>query len=227
MAVALSHDWRCLQCQYQFYDPTDRKPCPQCGNAAGDLLEAVQSATVAQARGVMGAATKAAPTKAKAAHRRSLLPWDRVPAFLLGVFLLLIWWAFGAKYTIDGLPLLVNLFAGWFHLPVQLAPISDGTWYLRLAWLPILISFVERQYQPWRRRDILSRKAYWLLLTWLAVIAIDFGSTYLAIRSPAGDAWPLTITIATVAPLAIGWSLLTTFGPESGLSWLWRWLRSA
>ena len=215
MAVASAmFNARCSDCGHQYYDPHQDQPCPRCDS---EQITAI------------GQPTKqaSAPAKAKATARRSLLAWDRVPAFLLGMSLLLIWWSFGAKYTIDGLPLLVNLFAGWFHIPAHLAPVTDGIWYLRLAWLPILISFVERQYQPWRRRDILSRKAYWLPLIWLAVIGVDFGSTYLAILSPAADAWPLTITIATVVPLAVGWSLLTTFGPESGLSWLWNWLRGA
>lgn len=216
-AVGQAPNWYCTRCALAFYDATGSKPCPRCH--AEDMLEEQGAPAPVAAKGT--------PTKPKTAYHRSLLPWDRVPAFLLGMFLLLIWWAFGARYTIDGLPLLVNLFAGWFHLPVLLPPIDNGIWYLRLCWLPILISFVERQYQPWRRRDILSRKAYWLPLIWLVVIAIDFGSTFLAILNPADDAWPLTITVATVVPLAIGWSLLTTFGPESGLSWFWRWLRSA
>lgn len=217
MAVAsVMHNARCLDCGASYYDPDEDRPCPRCRSSS---IEALASAPAP-------AAAKPAQKQATAG-RRPLLPWDRIPAFLLGASLVAIWWAFGAKYTIDGLPLLVNLLAGWFHLTFRLAPVGDGIWYLRLCWLPILVSLVERQYQPWRRRGILSRKAYWLPVIWLIVVGVDFGSTYLAVTAPATDAWPLTVTIATTVPLAIGWSLLTTFGPESGLTWFWQWLRSA
>lgn len=216
--ATIAQRWRCEACNTIFSGGMT-VACPRCGNDDDETITPMKASNP----------VKSAPiAKPKAAPRKRLFPdWDRVPAWFLGTALLLLWWAFGAKYTIDGLPLLCNLLAGWFHIPIALAPVTDGRWYVRLFWLPLLISLVERQYQPWRRRDILSKKAYWLPLIWLVVIGVDFGSTYLAIKSPADDAWPLTMTIATTWPLAAGWSLLTTFGPESGLSWFWRWVRGA
>lgn len=212
-------------CGAIFDDPSESQPCPRCGNN--------EEATLVPYRpgGAAGVVTskKIPPVggKAKTAGRPALLNWDRVPGWIIGSLLLGLWWAIGGKYTIEGLPLLGNLVFGWFHVPIRVAPITDGMWYLRLFWIPLLISFVERQYRPWRRRDILSRERLWLLLLWLVTIGIDAGSTFLAIRNPAPDAWTLTQQVAAAAPLALLWALLTTFGPESGLSWLWKWLRGA
>lgn len=208
-------NWYCTRCEMAFLDKESDKPCPRCGQD-DKLIEREEPRKTAPLKG-----------KAKAAHRPGLLPWERVPGWLIGSFLLGLWWAIGGKYTIEGLPLLGNLFFGWFHIPTRFPPITDGVWYLRLVWIPILISFVERQYRPWTHRDILSRERFWLLLLWVVTIAIDAGSTFLAIRNPVPDAWTITKQVAALAPLAIMWALLTTFGPESGLSWLWRWLRGA
>lgn len=209
-------NWYCARCELAYFDPTDTRPCPRCH--ADDMLEGVALPAPAPA-------TKAAPAKTTA--RGGLIVWENFPGWLLGTLILLLWWAMGGKYTIEGLPLVANLIFEWFHVPMRLAPITDGRWYLYLCLLPVLISFVEQRYRPWKRHDILSRKRFWLALLWIAVVAIDAGSTYLAIRSPAPNAWTITKQVAALAPLTVTWALLTTFGPESGLSWLWRWLRGA
>jgi hypothetical protein len=231
-ATADTEHWLCLRCRREFYDQSGYEPCPHCGNDDGNSIEAVDhlAPAVEKARSVTKpkakhAVTSKALTSGKSQARKGLIAWDRLPAWLIGSLILALWWAIGGKYTIEGLPLLGNLVFEWFHVPVQLAPIRDGRWYAYLCWLPVIISFVERQYRPWTDRAILKRERLWLLLLWLVVIAIDAGSTYLAIRNPAPNAWTLTKQVATLAPLAVTWSLLTTFGPESGLSWLWRYLR--
>jgi hypothetical protein len=230
-SITTTKRWQCVAarangdiCGTIFDDPTSSQPCPACGNNDDNTIEPYAPTGAA----AVGTVKKVPPVGVKTAKARpSLLNWDRVPGWLIGSALLGLWWAIGGKYTIEGLPLLGNLVFGWFHVPIRVAPITDGMWYLRLFWIPLLISFVERQYRPWRRRDILSRERLWLLLLWLVTIGIDAGSTFLAIRNPAPDAWTLTQQVAAAAPLALIWAFLTTFGPESGLSWLWKWLRGA
>lgn len=223
--VALLRDRR--PCGTVFDDDTGEAPCPRCGNTDDDLIVQIEDEPEAPARRPQRKTTHPVKSASTQNHRRGLIAWDRFPAWLIGTLILGLWWAIGGKYTVEGLPLLANLIGGWFHLPIQITPISDGRWYLYLCWLPLLISFVERQYRPWRNRAILTRERFWLVLLWLAVVALDAGATYLAVRNPAPGAWTVTRQVAASASLAATWSLLTTFGPESGLSWLWRYLRGA
>lgn len=152
--------------------------------------------------------------------------WDRVPLALLGWAILGVWWAAGGKYTIDGLPLVANWLLDFFHVPagvLRLTRVVDWHWYLWLCWLPVLISFVERRYVPWRRR--LSLMLLAVAAVWLVVAALDGASTYLAVITPTADAGLLALQLAAFWPAAVTWTLATTFAPEVGIALLYRWLR--
>lgn len=150
--------------------------------------------------------------------------WDRIPVVFLGTCILGLWWLAGGKYTIDGLPLLVNEIAAFFRIPVRLPPITDWHWYLRLCWLPFFISVLERRYAPWRRLTA-SGIMIWILLVWLIVSGVDAGSTWLAVTHPPADAYTVSRQLAAIRPLAAAWSVATTFLPEIGIGALWWWLR--
>lgn len=150
--------------------------------------------------------------------------WDRLPVVGLGWFALALWWAAGAKYTIDGLPLLLNEVAAFFRAPFALAPITDWHWYLYLCWIPVAISIAERRYAPWRRLT-LSAIMIWVIGVWLIVSAVDAFSTWLAVTHPADDAYTVTKQIAQIKPIAAAWSIATTFLPETGFAALLWWLR--
>lgn len=151
--------------------------------------------------------------------------WDRLPLVVLGWFLLGLWWAAGGKYTIDGLPLLINEVFSFFHVAVRLGRITHWGWYVGLCWLPVLISLAEHRYKPWRYLA-LSFIIVWVLIVWLFVSGIDAGATYLAMTNPLPDAYTISKQVAVIKPLAAAWSILTTFGPEAGMAALWKWLRS-
>lgn len=155
---------------------------------------------------------------------RRAFHWDRLPIVLIGWAILALWWAVGAKYTIDGLPLLLNEIAAFFRAPAFAHPVTDWHWYLYLAWLPVLISFAERRFAPWRRLT-LSSIMIWVVGAWLIVSAVDAGSTWLAVTHPPADSYTITKQIATIKPLAAAWSLITTFVPETGFGALLWWLR--
>lgn len=155
---------------------------------------------------------------------RRAFAWDRIPLALLGSFFLLLWWAAGGKYTIDGLPLLLNEIAAFFRAPVRLGPIADWRWYVILAWLPVLISIVERRFVPWRRAAS-GGTMVWMVGVWLAVAGVDALSTWLAITRPSADAYRISRQIAALPEVAVAWALATTFLPEIGMVALWRGLR--
>lgn len=150
--------------------------------------------------------------------------WDRMPLVLTGWMLLGLWWAAGARYTLDGLPLAGNVVLNFFHVAPLFQPIADPHMYLWLAWLPAVISFVERKNRPWRTQSF-SILAVYAALIWLAVVLLDAGSTWLAVMNPRPDDWRISHQLAALWPLAAAWTFLTTFLPEIGIAVLWRYLR--
>jgi hypothetical protein len=149
--------------------------------------------------------------------------WDRVPLTLFGFVILGLWWAAGGRWTIDGLPLLTNEILKFFHISARLAPLTDPRWYLLLCWLPLLISFAEHRYAPWRRLAW-SIIMVFVIGVWLVVSGLDLGSTWMAVTHPSPDDLPIARQVAASMPLAAVWSIFTTFVPEVGMSVLWWWL---
>lgn len=159
-----------------------------------------------------------------AVARRMLFRYDRVPLALFGYFILSLWWAAGARYTIDGAPLLFNAIAEFFHSSARVSPITDPQWYLKLCWAPILISYIERRNRPWKG-FAWSVVVLYATLIWLIVTGIDLGSTYLAVTMPDENAWALAQQVARIPLLSVAWSVATTFGPEIGFAALWKYMR--
>lgn len=151
--------------------------------------------------------------------------WDRLPLVIFGFAILALWWAAGGKWTIEGMPLLLNEIFNFFHVSFRLAPIIWAGWYAWLIWLPLGISYVEHKYSPWRawrKWGILSLMG--VLVVWLVVTAADWSSTWLAITHPAKDDWLIARQVAAV-PFAAGvWVTMTTFLPEVGFAVLYWWL---
>ena len=141
---------------------------------------------------------------------------DRLPLVLLGVPILALWWAMGGKYTIDGGPMVANTIFAFFRFETRLAPIANGSAYIVLCWLPVLISIIERRNRP-RRGLVPSMAVAAALLIWAVVSLYDMSSTYLAVTNPPADAWIITQQLAAIKPLAVLWTAATTFLPEIAL----------
>jgi hypothetical protein len=142
-----------------------------------------------------------------------------IPVVLFGVLIFGLWWAFGGKYTIDGLPLLINFLGSLFHARIGLGAVADWHAYVYFCWIPIFMSVVERFARPDSayRRGLAWRGILVLGVVWLVVSALDFGSTYMAVTTPAVDAWYITKQVASIKPLAALWAAITTFVPEVAL----------
>ena len=120
-------------------------------------------------------------------------------------------WAIGAKYSLDGWTIALNIAATVLELPTRL-PEPSGWWNLLFLPLGIAYSLVET-----RARLPKAARAG----TWIAVaLAIglthltDAGSTYLAVASPGADAWPLAIWVAQQVWPAALWAGFLTYVPE-------------
>lgn len=170
---------------------------------------------------------RGAPTTTTAPNRPvRRIHWERLPLALFGFFILGLWWAAGGKWTIDGTPMLLNVIFAFFRVRIELPLVSHWAAYALLCWLPILISYAEHNYAPWRglrRYGILV--GIFVIGIWLIVTAADWSSTWLAITHPDTDAWPIAHQLAALPPLAAIWTTLTTFAPEVGFAvltwWLW------
>lgn len=156
--------------------------------------------------------------------RPGLLRYDRVPVCAVGFVVLALWWAVGGRYTIDGAPLLVNVIFRFFRITARLGGITDPIWYLRLCWVPLLISIIERKNRP-RKGMAWNVALVYAVVIWFLVAGVDFLSTYLAITTPDPASWPIAQQVARIPALATLWSVATTFAPEIGFAALWRYMR--
>lgn len=163
-------------------------------------------------------------TQGESIGRTTLFHWERLPIVMLGTLIFGLWWLVGGKYTIDGLPLLGNEILVFFRAPRLFVVVTDWRIYVALCWLPIGISIAERRYAPWRR-FALSGIMLWVLLVWLIVAGLDAGSTWLAVTNPPPGAYAVSHQLAQIRPLALLWTIMTTFMPEAAIAALWAWFK--
>lgn len=121
-------------------------------------------------------------------------------------------WVIGAKYSLDGWVLGLNIVGGVFDLPAVVPQVS-GWWALGLAaGLGLCYSYVEVWVRPRGgvRLSVLLATLILMLLTHIT----DVGSTAIAALSPAPGAWPIALwAAAQVWPAAL-WALFLTYIPE-------------
>jgi hypothetical protein len=117
-------------------------------------------------------------------------------------------WLAGARYTLIGWVTGINMFLAWIGLPL-VVPVPVGWWILLMLPLGVVYSRVEMQVWTAHRRH---GQALALFVTgWLLIVFTDVVTTYLGVRSPAPDAWPITQTVADSALLSIMWAAILTF----------------
>ena len=119
-------------------------------------------------------------------------------------------WIASAKYTLLGWVVGLNTALAWLGLPLRVpAPVS----YAILLAVPLGVIYSRVETRVWQgSRTIFRAPLFWL--GWIVIVATDVGSTYLGVRTPAADAWPITIQIASSALVSFVVSLVLTFIPE-------------
>lgn len=129
----------------------------------------------------------------------------------IGVALLIfggIGWLTGARYTLVGWVAGLNIFFSWLGLPVTI-PVPAGWWMLTM--IPIAVIYSRVEMQVWKAHRRRGQSLALFIMGWLLIVATDVGTTYLGVRSPNPDAWPITQTIAASAGLAFAWAAILTF----------------
>ncbi|HEU5013934.1 MAG TPA: hypothetical protein VFT66_15545 [Roseiflexaceae bacterium] len=122
-------------------------------------------------------------------------------------------WVWGAKYSMDGWIIGLNmLLENILHVAVRI-PQPGGWWMLIIVPLGILYSFVEVKVRPrWG--------APWRVLIAMTVLFLlahgsDLGTTFAGVTAaPGAGAWPLTTWVATHFYVAALWAIILTYLPE-------------
>ncbi|NWG22709.1 MAG: hypothetical protein HXY39_20580 [Chloroflexi bacterium] len=132
------------------------------------------------------------PRQPAVAPRRAFAPYPIVepparagvgaPAGLLMLAFGLPLWALGAKYTLDGVVIGLNLLAQFLELPARVAA-PTGWWNLLLVPLGLIFSYVEANVRPNIRGGASQLVALLVLLA--LTHGIDVLTTYLGITAPS------------------------------------------
>lgn len=119
-------------------------------------------------------------------------------------------WILGAKYSLDGWVLGLNILADALTLPARL-PLASGWWALLAAPLGLAYSYVEVWVRPKRGR---AQHVAAVVILMALTHATDVGSTFLAAVTVPGDAWMLARWAAAELWPAGLWALALTYIPE-------------
>lgn len=117
-------------------------------------------------------------------------------------------WLSGARYTLFGWVVGLNMFFAWLGLPIVI-PTPVGWWIL--AMLPIGLVYSRVEMQALRARTQHGSALARFVIGWLLIVFTDVFTTYLGVRAPAPGAWPITQTIAASALLSLWWAAILTF----------------
>lgn len=235
--------WLCRPCGTEFIDEEGTRPCPRCGNAnpqSIDALDGIEEQAIEQARKVMkGAPVKSAPlTNGKPAGKKTArdgAPIIGLFAFLFGVPA----WLEGARTTRDGWVFGLNWVLDRAALPFHITSASAWHWgasiglMIALGWA---YSRVELRWAPVRppkdlRRDFFNPTAWhfnrsgvvWLI--WLLVLFTDVLTMFLGARQARPSDPTFLRQIAASVTAAWIYAIIITFLPDRLIRFGWRSIR--
>ena len=144
------------------------------------------------------------------------IQWNVVVICGFGILIGAAIWTIGARYTIDGVMVLLNQLLGFLRVPWRIPPVLPYWIYLICLPLPVGCSFVEWKYGPvWRdQRGRWHMQPAEFLLTWTIIVVVDLVSTFTGVSIKDSETPYLVIQIVSTT---FGAGLLTailTFGPE-------------
>lgn len=127
----------------------------------------------------------------------------------------LVMWVAGARFTVDGARIGLNLLLSWLGVPTQIAPLRWETLLFLIALVGWVCSRVEVKNFPVRR---VGGKLLFIgaagLIGWGLTSATDLGTTVLGVLNPGPRPWPIVQWVA-VTPWATALvSVVLTFLPE-------------
>lgn len=136
-----------------------------------------------------------------------------IPGGLLALAFGVSLWAIGAKYSLEGWVLGLNIVGDVLGLPADL-PAPVGWWNLVCLPLGIGYSLVElRVRAKWQGWSNMKPFIATVFLMFLAH-GTDIGSTILSALAPSQNAWPVAVWAAQAMWPAAVWGIFLTYLPE-------------
>lgn len=140
----------------------------------------------------------------------------------VGIVLLafgLIAWLGGARFTVDGGVIGLNILFAWFGVPLVVPTLSGLTLIGCAVVIGFLCSRVEVVRFPIRvtrskGKIALAFLGFAVLTAWLLISSIDMGTTYLGVTRVTAASWPIHQAIAASDGLAATVTVALTFLPE-------------
>jgi hypothetical protein len=120
-------------------------------------------------------------------------------------------WMTGSRYTLFGWVTGLNMFFAWLGLPLMV-PMPIGWWILTM--IPIGLVYSRVEMQVWKAHKRRGQSLALFAVSWLLIVATDVGTTYLGVRMPPADAWPITQSIAASTGWAFLWATILTFASD-------------
>ncbi len=147
-----------------------------------------------------------------------------IAAVTIGLTIAAYTWFLGARYTVDGVIVVVNWMLQFLGAPLQLAIPLPWQWYFYLAFIPVGYSLVEFFNLPYHREAIGRRWAsLGMIVVWVIVGTMDMVTTFVGTGVPHPSAGPVGQWFAFTPWVRGLVTMLLTFGPE----WMVRQMVSA
>lgn len=142
-----------------------------------------------------------------------------------GLIIGCILWPVGARYSIDGVFWLINMFLSFLRVPIALITPPHYAFYCLLAPVPYLCSRVEWHWPVYRVGEKWHIAPANVVVTWILIAGYDLGTTYLGVTAPSNSAAVMG-EIAAVVVIAAVFAAGLTFGPEWLVRTAWKQLRA-
>jgi hypothetical protein len=208
-----------------FHLNVERKPVLAAIAAFRSLLEQSSRITRSREMPVVSREVKPEGAGARSQARRQAVDLSGLALGSVGTCFSLGLWIVGARYTVDGVLVIINRLLTFLTIPVQI-PIPPG-WllYVLLVPIPLMFSLIEWRKVPLELTDEGWRFAaggqwvVWLLVygmdavtTWNGLGVIDPNSPVI-IQQIATTPWAQSIVTAvlTIGPEALLWSMVGVF----------------
>lgn len=160
-----------------------------------------------------GTLTPGVPSRSVSRRTAPRVNVSRIVAGCVGLIIGGFVWVLGARYTIDGLMVVINWMLSFLTIPARISLPLPWQMYLILVPIPVVYSIVEWNNAP---RQRIGNRITWtpveLICVWAVLGGMDLATTFFGLGTPANNA--LMIFIATnIVARGVATGFLT-FWPE-------------
>lgn len=142
----------------------------------------------------------------------------------LGVLIGFVLWLLSARYTVDGVLVLVNALLSFLNVPHQIVVPPAFPIYLILSPVPTLMTYAEWQKQPFYKDKkgewVFEEPQHWVI--WAVVLGADGWTNFTGLGVDPGEG---SMTIQRELSQNPLWRGIVAGAFTAGPEWIWRWCR--